>query len=242
MKPLKSKKSKLVVIAVFVLTLGVSIFVIYSESKRLRYTEEKQQIQSGAMSWLQALCDKDYSACDIVSASDGFKLSGFDRTSESFTTPVSSKIYYQFLDYAVDSIQSFKVLSITENVDTNYTEYKVEVTYLPYEKISDITINEEELNSIKNNFVAGALTDDEFKEQIREYYFELFKTCFKLSSEEYVTSKVLMLSEKKDTNGVVCVYNTQTFIEGLISDEMYENLEVYQNNIKAKVDTVLRQY
>ena len=56
------------------------------------------------------------------------------------------------------------------------------------------------------------------------------------------SSKVLMLSEKKDTNGVVCVYNIQTFIEGLISDEMYENLEVYQNNIKAKVDTVLRQY
>ena len=86
------------------------------------------------------------------------------------------------------------------------------------------------------------ITDEEFSAEIQDYYFELFKTCFKLSSDEYVTSKVLMLSEKEDKNGVVCVYNTQTFIESLISDEMYNNLEVYQNNIKAKVDTVLRQY
>lgn len=243
MKPLiKSKKFKLVVISVFVLILGVSLFTIFSESKKLNYLEDKQQVQSGAMSWLQALCDKDYSVCDTMSASDGFKFSGYDMTVESFASPIASEVYYQFLDFVVDSIQGIKILSITENVDTGYTEYEVEVTYIPYEKISSISVDEEKVNSIMKDYVDSALTDDEFREKIREYYFELFKTCFKLSSEEYVTSKVLTLSEKEDTNGVVYVYNTKTFIGSLISDEMYKNLEVYQNNIKAKVDTVLRQY
>ena len=85
------------------------------------------------------------------------------------------------------------------------------------------------------------ITDDEFYISIQDIYLESFKDCF-IKDNDNVTSKVLTLSEKEDKDGVVYVYNTKTFIEGLISDEMYKNLELYQNNIKAKVDTVLRQY
>ena len=84
--------------------------------------EPKQQIQGGTMSYLQALCDKDYSACDMYVASDGYRITGF--TSDN---PVETKIYYQFLDYIVDSIKSVKVLSIKDNKSSGYTEYEIEV-------------------------------------------------------------------------------------------------------------------
>lgn len=243
MKPLKSLDFKrMIIVLVLVALFGVSLFIIFRDTSKLSYETEKQQIQGGTMSYLQALCDKDYSTCDSYIASDGFRITGFDRTSQAITNPISSKVYYQYLDYAVDSIQSVKILSITENVDTGYTEYEIEVSYIPYKKISELDVNSDKLVALMDKFSNEEITDEEFSIEIQDYYFELFKTCFSLSSEEYVTSKVLMLSEKEDENGAVYVYNTKTFIEGLISDEMKNNLEVYQSNIKAKVDTVLRQY
>ena len=234
MKPLSKKILKFVFIFITIL-VGVVMKVFLVD--RGTSDEPKQQIQGGTMSYLQALCDKDYSTCDTYVASDGYRITGF--TSDN---PVETKIYYQFLDYIVDSIKSVKVLSIKDNKSSGYTEYEIEVCYIPYETIGGLDVDSEKLNSLMDKYVDEKITDEEFSTKIQDYYFELFKTCFKLSSDEYVTSKVLMLSEKEDENGVVCVYNTQTFIESLISDEMYNNLEVYQNNIKAKVDTVLRQY
>lgn len=236
MKPLK----KILFVSVF-LVLGVLILLLVHDNNSLKYEKNKQDIKGGTMSWLQALCDKDYSTCDSYIASDGFKLTGFDSTSQAVLNPVSSKIYYQFLNYIVDSIQSIKVLSIKENTDTGYTEYEIEVVFNSYEVINELTVDEAKVNSLMDDLYNRKITDDEFYISIQDIYLESFKDCF-IKDNDNVTSKVLTLSEKEDKDGVVYVYNTKTFIEGLISDEMYKNLELYQNNIKAKVDTVLRQY
>lgn len=225
-KPLK----KVLAIIIFLVLIGVLLFLVSKEYHKESNTE------SGTIAWLQALCDKDYSTCDSLIASDGYYFTGFNEAKN----PISSKIYFQFLDYAVDSIKSVRVLSIKENVDTGYTDYEIEVVRRPYKRIYDLDVDTEKLSSLREWYVSGELSDDDFTAAIQDYYFELFKTCFILSNEEYITLN-LVLSEKEDVNGAVFVYNTKTFIEGLIS-EMYENLEVYQNNIKAKVDTVLRQY
>lgn len=236
MKPLK----KILFISVF-LILGVLILLVVHDNNRLKYEKNKQDVKGGTMSWLQALCDKDYSTCDSYIASDGFKLTGFDSTSQAVLNPVSSKIYYQFLNYIIDSIQSIKVLSIKENTGTGYTEYEIEVVFNSYEVINELTVDEAKVNSLMDDLYNRKITDDEFYISIQDIYLESFKDCF-IKDNDNVTSKVLTLSEKEDKDGVVYVYNTKTFIEGLISDEMYKNLELYQNNIKAKVDTVLRQY
>lgn len=236
MKPLK----KILFVSVF-LVLGVMILLLVHDNNSLKYEKNKQDIKGGTMSWLQALCDKDYSTCDSYIASDGFKLTGFDSTSQAVLNPVSSKIYYQFLNYIVDSIQSIKVLSIKENTGTGYTEYEIEVVFNSYEVINELTVDEAKVNSLMDDLYNRKITDDEFYISIQDIYLESFKDCF-IKDNDNVTSKVLTLSEKEDKDGVVYVYNTKTFIEGLISDEMYKNLELYQNNIKAKVDTVLRQY
>lgn len=236
MKPLK----KILFVSVF-LVLGVMILLLVHDNNSLKYEKNKQDIKGGTMSWLQALCDKDYSTCDSYIASDGFKLTGFDSTSQAVLNPVSSKIYYQFLNYIVDSIQSIKVLSIKENTGTGYTEYEIEVVFNSYEVINELTVDEAKVNSLMDDLYNRKITDDEFYISIQDIYLESFKNCF-IKDNDNVTSKVLTLSEKEDKDGVVYVYNTKTFIEGLISDEMYKNLELYQNNIKAKVDTVLRQY
>lgn len=236
MKPLK----KILFVSVF-LVLGVLILLLVHDNNSLKYEKNKQDIKGGTMSWLQALCDKDYSTCDSYIASDGFKLTGFDSTSQAVLNPVSSKIYYQFLNYIVDSIQSIKVLSIKENTGTGYTEYEIEVVFNSYEVINELTVDEAKVNSLMDDLYNRKITDDEFYISIQDIYLESFKDCF-IKDNDNVTSKVLTLSEKEDKDGVVYVYNTKTFIEGLISDEMYKNLELYQNNIKAKVDTVLRQY
>ena len=236
MKPLK----KILFVSVF-LVLGVMILLLVHDNNSLKYEKNKQDIKGGTMSWLQALCDKDYSTCDSYIASDGFKLTGFDSTSQAVLNPVSSKIYYQFLNYIVDSIQSIKVLSIKENTGTGYTEYEIEVVFNSYEVINELTVDEAKVNSLMDDLYNRKITDDEFYISIQDIYLESFKDC-SIKDNDNVTSKVLTLSEKEDKDGVVYVYNTKTFIEGLISDEMYKNLELYQNNIKAKVDTVLRQY
>lgn len=236
MKPLK----KILFVSVF-LVLGVLILLLVHDNNSLKYEKNKQDIKGGTMSWLQALCDKDYSTCDSYIASDGFKLTGFDSTSQAVLNPVSSKIYYQFLNYIIDSIQSIKVLSIKENTGTGYTEYEIEVVFNSYEVINELTVDEAKVNSLMDDLYNRKITDDEFYISIQDIYLESFKDCF-IKDNDNVTSKVLTLSEKEDKDGVVYVYNTKTFIEGLISDEMYKNLELYQNNIKAKVDTVLRQY
>ena len=240
MKLLNFFKSKKIV--VFLLVIGVLITLLAFDILKLRSESRKQQVDGGTMSWLQAFCDKDYSTCDTYVASDGFTFTGFENTEQYVNNPVTSKIYYQFLDFVVDSIKSVKVLSIKDNKDTGYTEYEIEVSYIPYKRIGELNVDSDNLNSLMDKFSNGNLTDEEFADSIQDYYFELFKDCFSLSSEKYTTSKVLTLSEKREKNGVVFVYNTKNFIEGLISDEMYENLEVYQSSIKSKVDTVLRQY
>lgn len=194
---------------------------------------------SGTVAWLQALCDKDYKACDSIVASDGFRFTGFDGTS---LNPLEVKVYYQFLDYVVDSIRGVEVLSVIDHKDTGYVDYEIEISYVPYKEILEMDFDDSRITSLISSYRDKKISKEELSTKFQEYYFELFKSCFILSSEDNVTSKVLMLSEKEDENGAVLVYGTRTFIEGLISDEMFENLEVYQSNIKAKVDTVLRQY
>ena len=123
MKPLKSLRVNKIVIIVLLLILGVSTVLLLKDAYKLTYEKQKQQLQGGTMSWLQALCDKDYSLCDMYIASDGFKITGFERTAQAIDNPVSSKVYYQFLDFAVDSIRSIKVLNISEDTNTGYTNY-----------------------------------------------------------------------------------------------------------------------
>lgn len=235
MKPLKK-----FFVSIFLLVIFIFLLVLISHSNKGETIETVElDTNSGTVAWLQALCDKDYKTCDSIVASDGFRFTGFDGTS---LNPLEIKVYYQFLDYVVDSIRGVEVLNVIEHKDTGYIDYKVEISYVPYEEILEMDFDDSKITSLINSYRDKKISKEELSTKFQEYYFELFKSCFILSSEDNVTSKVLMLSEKEDEDGAVLVYGTRTFIEGLISDEMFENLEVYQSNIKAKVDTVLRQY
>ena len=191
------------------------------------------------MLWLQALCEKDYSTCDSYVASDGFRITNFESTS---TNQTEVKIYKKFIDLVVDSIKKIEVTNIQEDGGTGYTKYTIYIEYTPYERITELNIDEKELLSLVDDFASKKINKAKFTEKVQSYYLNLFKSCFKLSKDDTVATKSLTLSEKKDENGVVKVYNTKTFIESLISDELYNNLEVYQNEISTEVNMILEQY
>lgn len=209
---------------------------------KMRYDTEMEKLEGGVVSYLQDLCDKDYESCDMHTTSDGFKIMGFGGTLQALKSPLSQKVYYQFMDYVIDSIQSVKILSIKQNVNTGYTEYEVEICYIPYEQANELSIDQDRLTSLMDGFVNEEINEEDFSKEIETYCFELFRSNFKLKDSNYISTKVLTLSEKRSNNGVAYVYGTDDFIKGLIPDEMYEILDLYQRDIKAKVGTVLRQY
>lgn len=231
-------------VVIIFITLGVLILItlLVKPTSNKKVPEPSYDIDSGVKAYLQALCNKDYSICDRMIATDGFSITGFDSSIQAIQSPVSSDIYYEFLNLAVDSIEHIDILEVKENIDTGYVDYKIEVFYKPYDKVYTFDVDKDYISSLLNQYIDEEISDKELSEKVQDYSLDLFKSLFVLDDDKHITSKILVLSEKKDINGVVYVYNTKTFIESFISEEMYNNLEVYQSNIKAKIDTVLRQY
>lgn len=231
------------ILVTFSVAFGVSLICLKYDFSFKWFEQEPvpDNINDGVASWLQYLCDKDYEACDACVTIGGFKLTDYNSTSQAVFNTISKDIYYQFLDFAVDSLKDVKIINIQTNSD-GFTEYLIEVQYTPYKKIYDLEVDEARVTKILDDFVNERVTSNEYEENIQAYYVDLFKACFVLDNDVEVQTKTLKLSEKASSDGVVYVYDTKKFIQGLISDEMYKNLDVYQDSIKAKVDTVLRQY
>lgn len=225
----------------FIALSGVVVILLCLICSTKTDTEEPYNTERGVKVYLQALYDKDFALCDEMISSDGFYLAGFDKTAQAIQNPVSSEVYHQFLNFVVDSIQSIQILSAVRNEITGYVDYEIEVTINHYKKVDTFDVDKEYLTSILKQFIDEELSEEDFSNKIKEYSLKVFNSLFVLNKDK-MTSKVLILSEKEEKDGVVCVCNTKTFIENLISDEMFNNLEVYQSSIKAKIDTILRQY
>lgn len=208
-----------------VLIIGVSLAVKAGDTQKLNYEVSKQNEDSGVYVWLNAFKDKDYESCDWYASQDGVSL-----------TADTSDFYSLFLDILVGSVEGIEIKDIKDDKSTGYTDYTIQIERLPIKRVSTLKIDDKKISKMLDKYEKGN-DSDELESSLNDYYIGVFKDSFQYDTSKEPEVLELHLMEKGS-----CVYGTETFIKELISDDMRNNLEVFQSESKIKIDTALRSW
>lgn len=221
------KKLCLVLTLIGVLVVGgLNIYKKFSVNV-IRSKVETQLDSSKVVTWLNALLSHSYEQCDIISY-DKIETPNWVEYMDSYTE-ISS-----VMDGLVDCIESTTIT----NQDLN--RYTIEVTFTPYKKVSEISIDKAYLTDLGDNYANNNLYSSELQSELDKIYVNAFKdTVFAKDLKSEKVTVNLTLSES-DVNGVTLVYGTRTFINTLLSDSnILSNLKFYEENIKSTVEQYL---
>ena len=227
-----NQRTRFIKICVAVVVLGVLIIGGLSIFKSIRIemikNDAKSQLDdSRAVLWLNSFLSHNYEQCDII-AYDNLVEPNWTNYMDSYTE-ISNVI-----SGLVDCIENVTITNKDLNV------YTVEVTYTPYKKVSEISVDKAYLTKLGERYANNDLYSSELQTELDEIYVNAFKdTVFAKDSESEKTTISLTLSEN-DVNGVTLVYGTKTFVETLLSDtNILNNLQFYEKNIKSTVEQYL---
>lgn len=192
-------------------------------------TEER-----GVMAWVTALTNKDYTKCDSM-----ITLSKEKLFSSQVLAQLGDESYYETaLDKLVESISAIQVTKVEEH--DGIRTYTLAVIYTPYQVIGGLEYDTSTLDSVKESYLNGEITDTEFQSELSKVYYDLFlANCFNSSSLE-AQQLDLILSEK-EVDGVTCVSGTVGFIDSLLSDSnLSKNISVYEKDVKETVNKIIK--
>ena len=235
---MKSKKVIISVIILFACLSGIVITWLYGKS--IDSNSDVDSESSAVLNYLSGFMNKNYGVCDSYVSNDGFKITDFQSSNQALLNGISSSIYTEFFNLLIDSIDSIEVVNINVDELTNYKNYELNVTYTPYKVISELNVDSDELNNTVEKYMLGDIDKSEMEERLNSYYINSFISCFVLSDSEKV-NKIVNISEGY-SDGLYYVYGVKEFIQNIIPTEMYQNLDVYETNINAKVTSTIGSF
>jgi hypothetical protein len=190
----------------------------------------------GVMAWLDAFTSKDFDTCDQMASGESDML-----YSGQVLGMIGDISYYnETLSKLVDCISSIQVESIDSDGVGN-TYYFLRVTYTPYREIYALDVDDSSIYEAEDLYLSG--DDTQFDAELSQVYLEIFKTnCFIEDDEAITQQQVLTLSEK-EVNGVTRVYGTASFVDSLLSDSnISHNIEFYENDVKEKINNIIKAF
>lgn len=226
------------ILSVVIIVIFLTLLILFGIKQDMDLTVQESSpnvTERGVMTWLDAFSKKDFNTCDYLIAD---KSEGLHTVQLSIIQKDSS--YYDMtLSKLVDCISAIQVKSI-EKTD-GVVNYTVTVTYTPYEPVGDLVYDKSALDSVKDNYIKGELSDTDFQNELSRVYYDIFcNNCFQTSKDMEARQKDLILSEKEE-NGVTCVTNTVSFVDNLLADSNIEtNLAIYEKDVKEKVTNIIK--
>lgn len=224
-----------VVIVITFLTLLV-LFGLKQDMDSKVQDSSPNVTERGVMAWLDAFSKKDFNTCDylITDKSEGL------HTLQLSIIQKDSRYYDLTLEKLVNCISAIQVKSIDRAKD-GVVNYTVTVTYTPYVPLGDLVYDKSALDSVKDKYINGEMSETDFQDELSRVYYEIFcNSCFQTDDSMEARQKDLILSEKEE-DGVTCVSNTVSFVDNLLADSNIDkNLAIYEKDVKEKVTNIIK--
>lgn len=230
------KRRILSVLVVLAFLTGMCVVAIQQE-KQIEYEQSIPTVESrGVMSWLEQFSQHNFQLCDIMleNSNDGF----YNARVVNYMN--DERYYKKVLDSLVNCITDFQIQMI-DKTNAGVSEYHVLVEFTPYKPVTKVVYELDMLDKAKQDFLDEKISEAEFQAELEKVYLTIFyDTCFQEDENAEPIQKVLILSEK-EVNGVMCVYNTVSFVDSLLSDSnITKNISVYEKDVKSKVENLIK--
>lgn len=191
--------------------------------------------ESGVYDWVRGYAACDFDACDNNASSYGFQFSDFYSSVPHTSSLAADSIYLEMLNKSVSSVQNVSV----DNTDTE-DEFKVTITYKPYQSVTSVSLDKEKLESILDDYVINDCSLEDYRAELSDYILSEFDKCFTMSDEESTLEVVL----KQGTEGeLTVVLNAEDFIVPLLDNQgITEVLDVFEEGIYVELQGYLDSY